>query len=446
MYDLLIKKARIIDPESGRDFIGDLAVSAGKIAGLADELGSEAAELINGDGKILSPGFIDIHAHEDIITETVSANCLPVETAGAAAKQGITTLVTGNCGNSPFPVGEYRELLKKSGIEINTPLLVGNITLRIAAGAEDRYAPATAEQLAEMLRLEQQAFDEGALGISFGLEYCPGTDKPEILALAKKAAENGKIMAVHMRYDYPSKALETVKEVLEIAEETGVSLQISHFAANVYGCGNVEAADRLIQQSKARVSCDVYPYNAWATSIKSSVFDEGFRNFNFGVEDLEIVTGKYYGRYCTQELFDEIRSGDGEDAMVVCHNAMPPEDVDKAYCLPYAMMGSDSELMKLPQGIYLGHPRSSSAAVKFLSEYVRDRKLMDLMTGLAKLTVMPAEKLGLSNKGRLKPGADADLVLFDYEGLKVNAEFGVNVCALAPDGIEAVVVGGKRII
>ena len=446
MFDYIVTNARVIDPETGYDRVASVAVRDGVIAQIAEQISPEALtqakELVDGTGCILCPGFIDIHAHEDVFPDT-GGTVLPIETAQAAYREGITTLVTGNCGISDFPTDRYLRRLQAAALPIHTPYYVGNVALRAAVGL-DCYQQASPAQVTAMVDLEKQAFTQGAIGISFGLQYAPGTGFDEACDLAQAAAEAGKLMAVHMRYDYPEKALETVKEVIDIAEKTGVSLQISHLAANVYGGDNMARVDEMIRASSADIACDMYPYNVWATDVASAVFDEGFDNFNFNAEDVEILTGPYAGQYCTAELFRKLRE-EKANALVACHNAMPAEDVRAAYRLPYVMLGSDSQLCRTSEGVYMGHPRSSSAAIKFLCDYVKNDPVLSLHEGLAKLTCLPAKKLGMAKKGRLQVGMDADLVLFSYNELQVNAAFGPDVCQVPPSGIRRVFVSPREI-
>ena len=241
----------------------------------------------------------------------------------------------------------------------------------------------------------------------------------------------------------PDKARETLHEVISVAEKTGVSLQISHLAANVYGEGNIAMAAEMIEGSSADIACDMYPYNVWATDISSAVFDDGFSKFNFDEKDIEILTGEHAGKYCTPGLFAELRAK-GDRALCACHNAMPEEDIKAAFRLPYCMLGSDSQLSLSSDGVYTGHPRSSSAVIRFLCDYVRDGGL-PLTDGIAKLTYLPAKKLGFVKKGRIQVGADADMVLFRLDELRVNADFGPGVCALPPSGIVRVFHRGRTL-
>jgi N-acyl-D-amino-acid deacylase len=250
-----------------------------------------------------------------------------------------------------------------------------------------------------------------------------------------------------MRHDTPSHAVETVDEVIAAARITGAALQISHYAANVYGTAknsgsNIDLTARLIEEAGADIRADVYPYDAWATGIRSAVFDNGFDDFNFNVTDLEILSGPLAGQYCTQATFDELRQAPVETA-VACHNAIPMRDIEAAYRLPFVCLGSDAAMALSAGGRKKGHPRAAGSPARFLREFVREKKLFPLMEGLAKLTLLPAQRLGLTRKGRLQEGCDADLCLFDPQTITDKAGFGVDICALPPTGIRAVIVGGK---
>jgi N-acyl-D-amino-acid deacylase len=337
--------------------------------------------------------------------------------------------------------GQYYRAVRAHRLPTNCYTLIGNVTLREMVGL-GRYDTASPEQVKKMEALCRRALEEGALGVSFGLQYAPGTALPEEEALFSLAAQYDRYVAVHMRYDFPTKALDAVEEVVTLAEKTGAKLQISHLPANVYGDDNIKKAAARILSSKADVSCDVYPYNVWATSIQSAVFDAGFDNFNFNVTDLELVNGEYAGQYCTPELFERLRTAE-HDTVVACHNAMPIEDVEAAYRLPFAMVGSDAMMQQSPDGTINGHPRGAGSPAKFLREFVREKQLISLPDAIAKLTLLPANRCGLKTKGRLQPGCDADIVLFDYDAVRENAAFGPDVCAAAPDGFVLVMTDGE---
>jgi N-acyl-D-amino-acid deacylase len=457
LYDTVIAGARVIDPETGTDEILNAGISGGSIAALSrNSLAGEKE--IDGGGLVLAPGFIDIHTHEDTIENGPGPLNKPLENqfffpnviSACAMRTGNTFIVGGNCGYSNYPMGAYLQKLEALKLPIGYMSLAGNISLRQRLGLGE-YDKASPVQIEKLKRMAAAALEEGAAGISFGLQYAPGTEFGELIALCSAVAEAGKFFAVHMRYDVPALALAGVEEVLAAAKITGAALQISHLASNVYGKNasgenNIEKAALLIDEARkggANVYADVYPYDTWATTIQSTVFDQGVDEFNFGIEDLELISGEMAGRYCTPELFEKLRNAP-EDTMVACHNAMPFADIEAAYKLEYACVGSDA-LLTLSGDHIKGHPRSAGSPARFLKEFVREKKSFSLIEGLRKLTLNPAQRLGLEKKGRVREGCDADLVLFDFEKIADRASYGVDNCALPSEGIRAVIAGGALV-
>ncbi|MCL1818968.1 MAG: amidohydrolase family protein [Spirochaetaceae bacterium] len=439
-FDLVVSGARVIDPETGRDEVLSVGVRGGLIAALCKDAPAGRRH-INGEGLVLSPGFIDIHTHEDGLEPPPGeAFQLPEKAAACALRTGNTTIAGGNCGYGNYPVGDYLAALARARLPITCLSFVGNISLRNTLGL-DNYTQASPSQIARMKTLALAALDEGAIGISFGLQYAPGTSFAELIALAGAAAEKNTFVAVHMRHDTPKKAIETTREIIAACRISGAPVQISHFAANVYGGNNIAEASRLIIESGLDISADVYPYNAWATGLKAAVFDNGFDDFNFGVEDLEILSGPRAGERCTPESFRELRAA-AHDTAVACHNAIPMADIEEAYKLPFVCVASDAHL-SVDGGRVKGHPRSAGSPARFLREFVREKKLFPLIEGIKKLTLLPAQRCGLSRKGRVQEGCDADLCLFDPQTITDTADFGPETCALPPRGIKCVIAGGR---
>ncbi len=438
MVDLAVIGARVVDPESGTDEILNIGIHQGKIHTVTPN-SINAQEYIDGTSCVATPAFLDIHTHEDILLGDGKGGAFPIHTSTAAAKGGNALIVTGNCGMSNLPMGSYLKELEAKNLPTACLSLLGNIPLRTAVGL-NHYENADDNQIAKMVKIARTALSEGAIGISAGLQYAPGTSTKEFTELCKVAAEYGKFMAVHMRYDYPEKAVESVEEVLYAAKESGCPIQISHLCANVYGKGMIDRTNELIKASGADITADVYPYNAWSTTIQSAVFDDGFDCFNFTANDLEILTGPLAGKFCNEELFEELRKAP-QDVSVACHNATPMEDIEKAYCLDYAMLGSDGVLNKDENGHFQGHPRASGSAIKFLEEFVLSKKIMTFSEGIKKLTLLPANRLGLSDYGRIKEGLPARLLLLNLSEIKNMSKFGEDVCALPPRGIKCSIMG-----
>ena len=287
----------------------------------------------------------------------------------------------------------------------------------------------------------------GFPGVSFGLQYAPGTTNEEMLEVARITKEYDRFIAVHMRYDYPLMALKSVQEMLEIAKSTGVRLQLSHLAANVYGGNNMKNVLGLMKEMNDQgfdVKGDMYPYDTWATGIKSAVFDgDPFSIYHFTYEDMEVLTGPWAGQRCSPELFIKLRE-QAEDTTVACHNATPWSDIEQALQNPLVFLGSDAVMTKDDTtGEIKGHPRSTGSTASFLRLFVRENTLMDLKTALGKMTLDPANRLQMQSKGRLQSGKDADITIFQLDQLMEKGEYGIDVCALPPLGIKYVVVGGR---
>lgn len=447
-YDLVLKNGSVMDAETETEEILNVGISDGKIRCLTKEALTGKKE-IDAAGHIVSPGFIDIHIHEDFfaLPEQMKARkyTLPLEVSKAMISAGVTTVVGGNCGFSAYPIGDYLENVTKANLPLNYYSLVGYGTLREQLGIGN-YSAAGEDQMQLLKSMVEESLRSGAVGVSFGLQYAPGTATNEILEIARLVKKYDKYVAVHLRYDYPEKAVETVGELLGVARETGVRLQLSHLAANVYGSGvmgkTLETISELNRQG-FDIKADMYPYDTWATGIKSTVFDGNvFGRYHFRYEDIEILTGKWSGQRCTPELYALLRAQQ-EDENVACHNATPWEDIVQAYQSPFVFFGSDAIISKDPEtGDIKGHPRSVGSTAKFL-KLARDEGKINLRSAIRKLTLDPTNRLQLKSKGRLQIGMDADITVFNVEQLDDKGDFGVNTCALPSEGIKHVITGGK---
>lgn len=448
-FDLVINNGRVIDPEFDRDGVFHIGIRNRMITEVSSRP-LDGKQSIDASGLVVAAGFIDIHTHEDdsiIFSETGFRDFLqPFETAKVLVKTGVTTMIGGNCGFSAYPLKQYLEKLHESGIPLNYGTLLGYNSIRSGLGI-DFYESASSDEIHKLKDMVQEELSKAALGVSFGLQYSPGTTTEEVIEVAEIVKRFGKYIAVHMRYDYPEKALEAVEEMVTIARESGVSIEISHLAANVYGDDNILKALMLTKSAREEgldITADVYPYDAWGTTIKSAVFDEGWLDhFIFSYPDIEIITGEYAGRRCSRDLFDILRSKD-QDTFVVCHNAIPISDIRTALKDPTVSIMSDGQMARDPAtGDLQGHPRSSGTPAKLLGEIVREKQWITLNEAIEKLTLLPAKRLKLSLRGRLQVGCYADITIFDPDTIIDTSAFGANVCASAPDGIEYVIIGGE---
>lgn len=444
VYDLVIVGGTVMDPESGMVAKVTVGVENGVIAYL-DEARVPGDRVIDASGLVVAPGFIDVHTHVD--GDLTAAKYM--------ALMGVTSLIGGNCGSGPYPVGEFLDEMDKRGFPVNIGVLVGHNTLRRQVGVSDNYTAASGEQVARMKELAAAALREGAMGISFGLEYTPGASREEVLALAEVAGSFHLPIAAHVRFGTfipPDTCVEAIREIVEAGRRGGAPVQISHIGSMA---ANIMAESLAVIEEARRegldVTADCYPYTAWATSIGSAVFDPGWQErFAIDYSDVEVLSGPYAGQRLTPALFEELRREarrpGGRDTSVAAH-AIPYEDVVMALQKPYVMVGSDGAIREDPvTGNLVGHPRGAGTFARVLGEFVRDKGVLPLMDALAKMTSMPARKFGLAGKGRIAVGADADLVVFDPEKVADRARFGPNVCATPPAGISYVIVNGTVVV
>ena len=437
MFDLAIKNGHVVDPKNKISAKLNLGITKGKIACISSEQ-IKGAEEIDVSGLVVSPGFVDIHIHEDPYNEQEDSFEFCI--SHTMLKMGVTTAVGGNCGlawghKDPLI---YLDAINRHGFPINMAMLVPHDTIRAQAGVTDLYRKAEqGEADAIALRLKEY-LEGGCAGFSIGLEYIPGADTEEISALLKVAGEHKKVTTAHIRYD-AKRSVIALKEVIGAAEKSGAPLHISHIGG-MCAFGQMESAISLIDSYKANgmdLEFDCYPYYAFCTTIGSAVFDDGFLNdLGRGEEayyDLEIASGAHKGERCSKESFLAIRKAE-PGALVVAH-FMDEEEVDSAISHPGCLIISD--------GIYKdwqGHPRGAGTFPRFIREYVQNKKTISLEEALFKITYGPAKRLGLK-KGTLSIGADADVTIFDKNKIKDNATFMESV--KEPEGIEYVIIGAK---
>ena len=431
----LIKGGLVIDPANRVMSKLNLLLEGGRVAAVtAGE--PESDMVIDASGKIVCPGFVDIHMHED-----------PVEADGrlysdedksifaCMLRMGVTTAIGGNCGQNCCDPGDYLDLVDSCGAPVNVGMLAGHEYFRRAAGATDKYGPTTLSQRQHMAQGIARALERGCMGVSYGIRYVPGLDREELLATAAPCKNKGRFIAAHIRTD-AEEVFSAGRELLDAGAELGIPVQVSHIGS-MAGFGQMERFLAMVDAYRASgldVSCDCYPYYAFSTTIGSATYDEGWRDrYGCGYDVVELCEGKYKGQRCTKEIFDEVRR-DMPECMTVCY-VMKAEDVDLAFSHPNVLLGSD--------GIFShgqGHPRAAGAFPRFLAEFARPGKLT-MYEAIARMTAMPAARLGLERKGRLNVGADADVVIFDPETVADGALF--SEPDLPPRGIDYVLIAGE---
>lgn len=426
----LIYGGRVIDPANRVDGLLNILIEDGKIAWVGKECPA-ADKRIDATGKIVSPGFIDIHMHEDPVVDGAIAPCI-FETM---LRMGVTTAVGGNCGINYHDPVDYLDLVDREGTPVNVAMFAGHEYFRKAAGAEDIYAKATEAQKQIMAENISRALDGGCVGVSFGLRYVPGADKDEFYRAAACCRKDRKIIASHVRNDAAA-IFEAIDEFAQAGVDYGLPVQISHIGS-MGGFGQMREVLRQVDAYRLNgldIAMDCYPYFAFSTRIGTPTYDDGWLDrYGCDYDVLEFCEGKYKGQRATAQTFAEVRRDDPE-CITVCY-VMKEEDVCMAYTHPGVMVGSDG---LLNQG--QGHPRAAGSFPRFLAEFAR-KGVVSLYSAIEKMTAMPANRLRLANKGRLNVGADADITIFDFEKIRDGATFAQPV--LPPEGIDYVIIGGK---
>lgn len=432
MYDLLIKNGTTIDFERNIKIIADVGIKDGKIIDVGNCTES-SKKTIYGEGLIVSPGFIDIHMHEEIIGNTTDGDDYDI--ANKMLKMGVTTAVGGNCGNNRQDTDVFFDFIDKNGAPINYLLYIGHNYLRRKVGL-DSYDKASRIQVEKMKDMAKKDIEEnGSIGISFGIEYSPAITFEEMVSISS-CVDYDILLSAHYRYD-ADKAIESIKEMIDISKESNKPMQISHIGSCA-AFGNMSDALKLIEEaidSGLSIAADCYPYDAFSTRIGSAVFDEGcFERWNKSYNSIMLTEEPYKAMYCDKELFYKARKDYPQ--MLAVAFVMNEEEVIEAYKAPFVYVASDG-LLNRGQG----HPRAAGTFPRVLGRFVRDYRKLDFIDMLKKMTLLPAKRLGLSNKGDIREGMDADIVIFDLDTIIDKATF-TNPTE-SPEGIEYVIIDGK---
>lgn len=430
-FDLVIENGTIIDPKRELCTIANVAVKDQKIA-LITRADIKGKRTINAKNKIVSPGFIDFQSHVD-------GN---LYSAQSMINQGATTTIGGNSGN----INDALEWIKKEGFPINQGFLVSHSsTLRPMVGLSDPYRSASQWQIDKMVSLAEEMLDSGALGVSSGLEFVPGSSIEELRALARMVAKYGKVMPIHIRRDGWD-AFKALHEVIQLSEETGVAIQFSHLT---YMVGMGMMAEALSSIDKARkcgldVMGDAGVYSAFPAFIGTVIFDEGWQEkYDCRYEDLLISSGIYIGKRCTKILFDELRQS-SPNTLVTAFVGETSEIIE-ALKKDYMFISTNAAVGSHQPGT--GHPQDIGTFPRILGRYVRELKVLSIMEAIKKITYLPAKRFGLNNKGWLGVGADADLTVFDPNLIIDQADYlGYGIPDKQPKGIDYVIVNGTIVV
>jgi len=451
-YDLVIRHGRIVDGTGNPAYTGDVAVKDGRVAAVGVVAGTGRAE-IDAGGRVVAPGFIDVHTHSEDITD------LPV--AENFIRMGVTTIVTGNCGSSAKDIGEFFGHIERTKVALNVATLIGQGTVRFEVMGGSFMRPPSAEELGKMRAMVDQGMRAGAVGLSTGLIYLPGvyTKTDELIELAKVAAAHGGIYASHMRHEN-RRIREALDELTTIAREAHIPAQVSHIKlASPAAWGRAEEIVDYLNQARAAglaITHDQYVYTASSTSIGSRLPDraleggaEKFRErmadpaYHKGVvdemrESLKLNQQPDFGfaviaRFAADpklngkniiEAAKLLRGGDTIDDQIetiidiqlrggaqgVFHG-MNEDDLKKFLVQPLTMIASDAGPRKFGEAV--PHPRGYGNNARVLGRYVREQGLLTVEEAVRKMTSLPADTFKLAGRGRLAVGAVADLVVFD---------------------------------
>ena len=432
MKRVLIKNGHVVDPKQNIDGNMNVYVEDGRISAITPQE-PEADEIIDASGKIVCPGFIDIHMHEDIYD--AASDSIQKSMSKSALHMGVTLDVGGNCGDNVYDPVSYLELADRDGVPVNIGLLAGHTYLRNRHGKRDKYKPVDETCLKTMVNECRMFLEKGCLGISFGLKYVPGTTWKEILSLCRLCTKDDKLVAAHVRADVDG-VFDAACELAKMGKEADVKVQFSHIGS-MGGYGQMRQLLQCIEEYGTHgvdMLCDCYPYNAFSTGIGETTYDDGFlQSYQSDYDSILIVNGKYAGRRCNKKIFEELRREAPGTATVGYF--MKPEDVETALVSPLVMVASDGI-----RADGMGHPRASGTFARFISDYIRTGKV-SLIEGIRKMTTMPADRLNLTKKGNLMTGSDADIVIFDLDQVEDMADYENG--QIPPKGFSRVLIGGE---
>ncbi len=451
--DIIIRNGKIINGTGNSWYYGDVAIKDGKILKIGKLNNEHATKELDATGLIIAPGFIDVHTHieGDEVQNPLATNFL---------MDGVTTVVTGNCGSSRADLNKYFTMLDSMKLSINVASLIGHNTVRRAVmGTANRHP--TTDELNKMKLLVDQAMKDGAVGLSTGLIYIPGTytKTEEIVELAKIASKYNGLYASHMRSESDS-VVQAIQEALRVGREAKLPVEISHFKlSGQQNWGRSKETLPLVINARNEgldVTIDQYPYTASSTNLGTLLPDEvladgqdsinarlgnaatreyvkkamirslkkrRLKHFSYAViayfkadttmngksiEQANLAKGRKHTLKEEAETIVEMMEKGG--ASMVFHG-MSEDDVKNIMRYPYNMFASDASIRIFNEGA--PHPRGYGTNARVLSKYVRDEKVLSLEEAIRRMTSLPAQKFQLKDRGLLKEGYAADVVVFD---------------------------------
>ena len=482
-FDLIIRNGRVVDGTGNPSFFADVAVNKGRVVALGRIAGDARTE-IDARGLIVAPGFIDVHTHAEEIDE------LPL--AENFVRMGVTTLVLGNCGSSALSVGDFFRRLESTNISPNVATLIGHGTVRGRAMGGSFMRPPSDAEMDQMKSMVEQAMKDGAIGLSTGLIYLPGTfaKTEELIELARVAARFDGIYATHMRSE-SHEMFEALEEVFRIAREANIRAEISHIKlsgkANWSRTDKVIAAIERAREQGLDITQDQYAYTASSTTMRQLIPDEAFdggkdkfreiigdpdkkaklvadmkkKLANRGRTDyayaviasyrhdkslngLNIVEAakKVRGSDSLEDQIEMVLELEKNGSASGVFHGMNEEDLAAFMRHPNTMVACDSGLRKFGEGV--PHPRGYGNNARVLGRYVRELRILRLEDAIRKMTSLPANTFELKGRSELREGNWADIVVFDPD--KVTDPATYNDPHHYATGIPHVLVNGVPVI
>lgn len=481
--DLMFRNARIIDGTGAPARMGDVAVTDGRIAAIGALTSLDAGEVVDLQGLVLAPGFIDVHTHADGVASQPQAENF--------IRMGVTSIVAGNCGSSAQDIAAALDRIRTTTIAVNFATLIGHNTVRSAVMGSAQRDPTVAE-LDRMRGLVFKGMADGAVGFSTGLQYIPGTyaKSNEIVELARVAANEGGIYATHMRNE--GTALEeAVAESIRVARTLEMPLQISHLKVDSPSrWGASAAALKMIDDARAagiRVQADQYAYTAgssslsirfpswaleggnarvrerledpavWATvkkEMQALLAERGFNDLAWATVasyrgdpslnglSMKQVAAKLVGKDDADGQLEAARRMMIAGGASMVYHFMGEDDIARIMRHPMVAFASDAGVLTPGSGV--PHPRGYGNTVRVLGEYVRERKVLPLEDAVRKMTSLPAAHFGFEGRGVIRVGAAADLVVFDPATVRDQATYAAPHAFAS--GVPHVLVNGQFVV
>jgi N-acyl-D-amino-acid deacylase len=482
-FDLLIRNGRVIDGTGNPWYRADIAVRGDTIGRIAPHIDALAVRTIDARGQVIAPGFIDIHSH-------ARSTIFDVPTAENYLRQGVTSIIEGPDGSSPIPIKPFLDKVASTHVTVNFGTFIGQGSIRDAViGLMNRQA--TPDEVDKMRTLVREGMTDGAFGLSTGLFYVPGAFTPtsEVIELAKVAGSLGGIHISHMREE-TANVVDSVRETIEIGERGGLPTQVTHhkIIGKAYWGKTVETL-RLVDEARARgvdVTIDQYPYTASATAIASALLPswalEGgrdatlkriqdarsraeiladtialLRNARGGGDPQNVqlshcawdtsLDGKRLGDVTKGRGLEPTLSNAAETVLWIVerggcggiYHAIDEQDLQRVLRHPATMIASDGGIPVFGQGS--PHPRNYGTFSRVLGRYVRDLKVISVEDAVRKMTSFPAQRLGLTDRGILREGLKADIVVVNSDTVRDRATF--EQPHQYSEGVSLVVVNGQ---